>query len=65
MRKGIAMRVKVYIEGDAAPTDDFQKIGDTVVRQILAEGIKAAAGQYVVQVQDVQPLEGSDDSDEG
>jgi hypothetical protein len=65
MRKGIALRVKVYIEGDDEPANDFSKVGQDVIAKVLDAGIKSAAGPYKVVVQRIEALEGSDDSDEG
>src|SRR5262249_10601567 len=58
MRKGITLRVKVYIEGDAAPVEDFSKIGQQVIQKVLDAGIKAAAAPYTVAVKRMEPLEG-------
>jgi hypothetical protein len=64
IKKGITMRVKLYIEGMDAPAHDFSKTGADVVNRVLAAGIKSAAGGYTVQVKKVESLEGSDDEDE-
>jgi hypothetical protein len=67
MRKGIAVRVQIYIEGDAAPADDFAKIGTDVAAKLFAAGVQAAAGSYNVTIKKIEPLEGSaadDDADE-
>lgn len=65
MRKGIALQVKVYVEGDDEPANDFSKVGQDVLARVLEAGIKSAAGPYKIAVQKMEALEGSDDSDEG
>lgn len=65
MRKGITLQVKVYIEGDDEPTNDFSKVGQDLLAKVLDAGVKSAAGPYKVVVQKMEALEGSDDSDEG
>lgn len=64
IKKGITLRVKLYIEGMDAPAHDFSKTGADVVNRVLAAGIKSAAGGYTVQVKKIESLEGSDDEDE-
>lgn len=67
MRKGITVRVQIYIEGDAAPADDFAKIGTDLAAKLFDAGVQAAAGAYSVTVKKIEPLEGSaadDDEDE-
>jgi hypothetical protein len=64
IKKGITMRVKLYIEGMDAPAHDFSKTGADVVNRVLAAGIKSAGGGFTVQVKKVESLEGSDDEDE-
>jgi hypothetical protein len=64
IKKGITMRVKLYIEGMDAPAHDFSKTGADVVNRVLAAGIKSAGGGYTVQVKKIESLEGSDDEDE-
>jgi hypothetical protein len=65
MRKGIMLRATVYIEGDDEPANDFSKVGQDLLANVLDAGIKSAAGPYKVTVQKIEALEGSDDSDEG
>lgn len=65
MRKGITLQLKVYVEGDDEPANDFSKVGQDVVAKVLDAGIKSAAGPYKITVQKMEALEGSDDSDEG
>lgn len=65
MRKGITLQVKVYIEGDDEPANDFSKVGQNALAKVLDAGIKSAAGPYTIVVKKVEALEGSDDSDEG
>ena len=65
MKKGITMRVTLYIEGDDAPAHDFSQTGADVASKVLAAGIKNAAGGYTVQVKKIEALEGSDDEDAG
>lgn len=65
MRKGITLQVKVYIEGDDEPTNDFSKVGQDLLAKVLDAGVKSDAGPYKVVVQKMEALEGSDDSDEG
>jgi hypothetical protein len=65
IKKGITMRVKLYIEGMDAPAHDFSKTGADVVNRLLAAGIKSATGSgYTVRVKKIEPLEGSDDEEE-
>lgn len=65
IKKGLAMRVTVYIEGEDAPAHDFTQTGSDLIAKIFAAGVKSAAGAYTVTVKKVEPLEGSDDdSDE-
>lgn len=64
IKKGITMRVKLYIEGMDAPAHDFSKTGADVVNRVLAAGIKSAASGYTVRVKKIEPLEGSDDEEE-
>lgn len=65
MRKGITLQVKVYIEGDDEPANDFSKAAQDLLAKVLDAGIKSAAGPYKISVQKMEALEGSDDSDEG
>lgn len=65
MRKGITLQVKVYIEGEDEPANDFSKVGQDLLTKVLDAGVKSAAGSYKVVVKKMEPLEGSDDSDEG
>lgn len=65
MRKGITLQVKVYIEGDDEPTNDFSKVGQDLLAKVLDAGVKSDAGPYKIVVQKMEALEGSDDSDEG
>lgn len=65
MRKGIALQVKVYIEGEDEPANDFSKVGQDLIAKVLDAGIKSTSGPYKIVVQKVEALEGSDDSDEG
>ncbi len=38
MRKSIILKVKIKVEGDAAPPDDFEQIAMQAVKDILAAG---------------------------
>ncbi len=38
MRKSIILKVKLKVEGDAAPPDDFEQIAMQAVKDILAAG---------------------------
>ncbi len=65
MRKGITLQVKVYIEGDDEPANDFSKVGQDLLANVLDAGVKSAAGPFKIVVEKIEPLEGSADSDEG
>ncbi len=65
IRKGITLRVQVYVEGEDEPANDFSKAGRAFVTQVLAVGMKGYTGPYTLVVQKVEALEGSDASDEG
>jgi len=64
MKKGIAMRLEIYIEGEDAPAHDFSQTGRDVVLQVLRSGIQQTAGAYVVRVRKVEPVEGGGDDNE-
>lgn len=64
MKKGVTLRVQVYIEGEDAPADDFAKTGQNFILQVLAAGMKGYAGPYLLGVKQITPLEGSDDSND-
>ena len=63
MKKGITMRLEVYIEGEDAPAHDFSQTGRDVVLQVLRSGIQQSGGSYAVRVRRVEPLEGGGDDD--
>jgi hypothetical protein len=65
IKKGITLRVQVYVEGEDEPANDFSKVGQAFVTQVLTAGMKGYAGPYTLAVQKIEPLEGSDGSDEG
>ena len=65
VKKGLTVRVQVYVEGEDEAANDFSKVGQAVVSQVVAAGIKGYAGPYTIAVQKMEPLEGSDGSDEG
>jgi hypothetical protein len=65
IRKGITMRVTVYIEGEDAPAHDFVQTGMQIINKLFSAQASAAAAPYTVAVKKIEPLEGSDDSDEG
>lgn len=65
MKKGVTMRVTLYIEGEDEPAHDFTETGRQVVTDILQAGEMAYTGPYTVKLEKMEPLEGSDDSDEG
>jgi hypothetical protein len=64
MKKGVTLRVVVYVEGEDAPADDFARLGQSVIGEVLAAGIKAYTGPYTVAVRKVEALEGGDADDE-
>lgn len=64
MKKGVTLRLQVYIEGEDAPANDFAKTGQSFILQILDAGMKAYAGSYMLGVTKVEALEGSGDSDD-
>jgi hypothetical protein len=59
------MRVTVYIEGEDAPAHDFIQTGTEIINQLFSAKAIAEAAPYTVTVKKIEPLEGSDDSDEG
>lgn len=65
MKKGLTLRVQVYIEGEDEPANDFSKLGQEVMTKVLNAGIQQAAAPFTVAVKKMEPLEGGDDSDEG
>jgi hypothetical protein len=65
IRKGLMVRVQIYVEGEDEAANDFSKVGQAVVSQVVAAGIKGYTGPYTIAVQKMEPLEGSDGSDEG
>jgi hypothetical protein len=64
IKKGITLRVRVYVEGMDEAAHDFSAIGQDVLNKVIQAGVKSAAGPYTVTVQKIEPLEGSDASDE-
>ena len=64
MKKGVTLRVLVYMEGEDAPADDFAKLGQSVIAQVLAAGIKSYTGPYTFAVRKVEALDGSDADDD-
>lgn len=63
MRKSIILKVKLKVEGDAAPPDDFEQIAMQAVRDILAAG---SASQPQLKVTLKESRESSnDDGDAG
>ncbi|HEY7835239.1 MAG TPA: hypothetical protein VIG30_16810 [Ktedonobacterales bacterium] len=64
MNKGVSLQIEVYIEGDAAPADDFSEVGRRFIMQVLAAGMRSAAGPYRLGVKRITPLEGSDADDD-
>jgi hypothetical protein len=65
IKKGITLRVQVYVEGEDAPANDFSKVGQAFLSQVLAAGMREYTGPYTLSVEKVEALEGSDASDEG
>lgn len=61
MKKGVSLRVQVYIEGEDAPANDFAKTGQSFLLRVLAAGMKGYTGPYLLGVKQIVPLEGSDD----
>lgn len=64
MKKGVSLRVRVYIEGEDTPANDFAKTGQNFLLQVLAAGMKGYTGPYLLGVKQIMPLEGSDDGDD-
>lgn len=64
MKKGVSLRVQVYIEGEDAPANDFSKTGQNFIMQVLAAGMKGYTGPYMLGVKKIEPLEGSDSDDD-
>ena len=67
MKKGVSLRVQIYVEGEDAPANDFAKTGQNFILQVLANGMKGYTGPYLLGVKQIVPLEGSDgdgDSDD-
>ena len=65
IKKGLTMRVTVYIEGEDAPAHDFVQTGMQIINNLFSAKAITAAAPYTVIVKKIEPLEGSDDSDEG
>ena len=64
IKKGLSMRVTVYIEGEDAPAHDFVQTGMQIINNLFSENAITAAAPYTVTVKKIEPLEGSDDSDD-
>jgi hypothetical protein len=58
MKKGIVMRLEVYIEGEDAPAHDFSQTGREVIFQVLRSGLQQVGEGYTVRLRTVEPLEG-------
>src|SRR5262245_6811498 len=63
MKKGIAMRLEIYVEGEAPPAQDFTQTGRDIILQVLRSGIQQSAGTYAVRLRKIEPLEGGSDDD--
>jgi hypothetical protein len=63
MKKGIVLRLEVYIEGEDAPAHDFSQTGRDVIFQVLRSGRQQAGEGYTVRVRAVEPLEGGSGED--
>ncbi len=61
MRKSIILKVKLKVEGDAAPAADFEQLALQAVRDILAAG---SAQQPLLKVTLKESRESSNDDDE-
>jgi len=64
MKKGIVMRLEVYIEGEDGPAHDFSQTGRDVLLKVLRSAIQQVDGAYAVRVRKVEPVEGGDGDDE-
>jgi len=63
MKKGIVMRVEVYVEGEDTATHDFAQTAHEVVLAVVRSGVQQANGAYVVRVRRLEPVEGGDDDE--
>jgi hypothetical protein len=61
MKKGVTLRVQLYIEGEDDPAHDFTQTGQSVITDVLRQGFKAYSGPYSIKVQKMEPVEGGDD----
>lgn len=62
MRKGAAVEVRLYIEGEDEPAHDFAQLATQIARQVIALGIDAYKknGAFQVTLTSANVLEGSD-----
>ena len=61
MRKAIALRVDLWIEGEDAPGHNFAESTKRAVNDIIAAGISSHP-ELVVKIQNVVERKGDDDS---
>ncbi|HEY7779380.1 MAG TPA: hypothetical protein VIC85_04125 [Ktedonobacterales bacterium] len=61
MKKAVALNVRIYIEGDDDPADDFAKLGQRVATQVVQSGITSYKGPFTLTIQKVEALEDSDE----
>ncbi len=61
MRKAITLNVKLYIEGDAPPPQDFYKLTAQAVKDMLAQGQKKA--KLKITVKEMNEVSGDADDD--
>ena len=68
MRKAIRLSVTVWVEGEAEPAENFERLAGKAVREIIAAG-RDARPEVTVTVKRVEELteddEEDDDSDDG
>ena len=56
MRKAIQLEVRLWIEGEGEPAEDWARSTTKVVRQIIAEGARATHPELVVKVRAIKEL---------
>ena len=61
MRKGAAVAVRLYIEGEDEPAHDYAQLAAEIARQVMTLGIAAyqQKGQFRVHLTSLNVLEGS------
>ncbi|MCA1554224.1 MAG: hypothetical protein LC737_07590, partial [Chloroflexi bacterium] len=61
MRKAITLNVRLYIEGDAPPAEDFEQLTTKAVKDLIAQGQKKSKLKFTIR--EVKEIEGDDSDD--